>query len=98
MRIKDSTIEPFFIDVDDNNFIVKDTYVSEGEKTKGQEIETVIGYHMTMENALHRIIRLKVTRNEGVIDLNEYLTRYESISKEVFNAIKHITDAKIKEK
>ena len=91
MKIKDPLIEPYFVNVTEEQFILMETkpidtthHMSKGEEG---EREVPVGYFVDFAALLKRIVFLKKAKQEVTVDLATYIKSvqedYEAISKEI---------------
>jgi len=74
-RIRNYEIES----IDDNNYAVNKIGISDGEKTKGQETLSLVGYFNTLESAAKRIAQLCGDKTE---DMKSWLAEYRKVKDE----------------
>lgn len=90
MTIRDPSIEPFFIEVEDNEFTLKETCtVSEGENI-GNTYEMTRGYFTKLEAALIKAVRIKISREDTTLNLKEFIEKYVEEYKIVQNSLKEL--------
>ena len=80
MIIQDKTIEPFFIECDRLCCTVKKKFLK-GEKSQkqGEEAIAIEGFFSNPTLCLYRIRELKAIEGEETIDLDEYISRIQSV-------------------
>ena len=54
--------------------------------------ENVLGYNMNFESALKKVIKIKLVRNEEVVELKDFLKKYEELETEFKNKFSKIKD------
>lgn len=81
MIIKDEILEPFFISVEDNQFVLKETRTPDPNnpltKDVTKEYETIHGYFVDFGVLLKRLIQIKVSREDKVATLKEFFTLWQ---------------------
>lgn len=86
MKIQDKVIEPYEIWQDNHNFVVGIPYTN--PKTGEINLNNA-SYFTSLSNALLKVAGLKMIKEEQkVVNLNEYIKKYESIKNEILNTIK----------
>ena len=70
--IKDPIIEPFFIDVEEDQFTLRETCVVQEGETAGNTYIMTRGYFTTLEAC-----RTKIAREDETLDLEGFLKRYK---------------------
>ena len=78
----------FYIRLEDRSFVLCQSRVSKGEKTKGQEVEDVIGYFSTLDSVFNRYFKEQVIARS--IGLNMDLKEFNVLLKEIKEDIKAI--------
>lgn len=88
VEIQDRVLEPFFIEVDDNNFTVltSETITDKESKRCGQEERTIYGHYPSLPGALQKIVTLKVHRKARVTDLKTYMAEWKKQYDKLFDA------------
>lgn len=77
MTIRDKSIEPFYIDVEEDQFTLReDCTVQEGEN-KGNTYMQTRGYFTSFEGCVMKIVRIKLARHEEIFSLEEFLNLYK---------------------
>ena len=76
--IKDPIIEPFFIDVEEDQFTLRETCIVEKGDNAGNTYEMTRGYFTTLEACIRKIIRTKVARENETLNLEQFLTRLKT--------------------
>lgn len=84
--IKDKSLEPYEIQMDEQNYIVQ-TDTGRIDKRSGRAVKNVIGYHSTLKSAIMRIIRLKSVHTGGDVTLNEFLEHVEGVTKPIIDRL-----------
>jgi len=80
-RIRNYEIES----IDDNNYTVNRVGISDGEKTRGQETLSLVGYFNSVESAIRRVAELC---GNTAPDLNGWLREYRTVIEEVKETLK----------
>ena len=75
--IKDPIIEPFFIDVEEDQFTLRETCVVQEGETAGNTYIMTRGYFTTLEACIKKIVRTKIAREDETLDLEGFLKRYK---------------------
>ena len=96
MKIKDPLIEPYFVNVTEEQFILMETkpidtthHMSKGEEG---EREVPVGYFVDFAALLKRIVFLKRARQEIVVDLSTYIKSVQADYKEISKAVSYDRD------
>lgn len=76
--IKDPIIEPFFIDVEEDQFTLRETCTVEKGDNAGNTYEMTRGYFTTLEACIKKIIRTKVARQDEVLTLEQFLDKLKT--------------------
>ena len=79
--IRDKSLEPFHIEMDELQYIVRKTSVSK----KGKTYVRAHGFYSTLGGAVKEIMRLKAVDFEGT--LAEYVERVEKVGNEIIKRI-----------
>lgn len=87
--IKDVLLEPFYIEVTERSFNVREHKGFKINKKSGEEEEIfeTHGYMNSLYASLRKIAFLKNLTTE-TMNLSQYVNQYESITKELIEAIK----------
>jgi len=75
--IKDPIIEPFFIDVEEDQFTLRETCVVQEGETAGNTYIMTRGYFTTLEACIKKIVKTKIAREDETLNLEAFLTRYK---------------------
>lgn len=78
----------FYIEIDDRNYVLKEKYEGKDVNKNIKEYERIEGYFINMEHALNRIIEIKISEQEEVKDIEEYLKNLKKLTKELDQKIK----------
>lgn len=79
MKITDDLLNPYFVDVDESNFTLKEVCtVQEGNNT-GNTYEQTIGYYSSLQSILRKVALLKVINEESVVDLKTFANKYITV-------------------
>lgn len=72
--IKDAAIEPFFIKIEPNSFILYEAR-TKGEKSEnaGEETEKVVGHFTTIDSCVRRIAQTKAANSPDFESLSDFL-------------------------
>lgn len=87
MKIRSKTLEPFWIDVQSDQFVlIEDKIIQEGDN-KGKVHEQTMGYFIDIPGCIKRVVREKFAQEDVVVNLNQFLTKYkefvDNITKEL---------------
>ena len=87
MTIQDSLLEPYRIEVDENQFSV---YRHTGRLDKnGYEVKDYKGYYSKLSSAIHKITRIKLSDDNSTISLDHYIKRYDNIYNKLSKIVNH---------
>lgn len=75
--IQDPIIEPFYIDVEEDQFTLRETCTVQEGSTKGNEYTMTRGYFITLEACIKKIIRIKISREDETLTLEQFLERFK---------------------
>jgi hypothetical protein len=70
----------FIITSDENNFILKEVRICDGEKTKGEKIETPVGYYGNLEHLFDAYLNKSLMKSEAT-ELAELLMEVRTIKR-----------------
>ncbi len=80
MTIQDKLIEPFVIEITEDQYILKEIkpidtshHMSKGEEG---EREVIHGYFVELSPIVKKIIKLKLAKEESVVTLKEFATKW----------------------
>lgn len=74
--ISDPIIEPFFIEIEEDQFTLKETcVVKEGDNAGNTYLQTC-GYFTSFEACIKKIVRMKIAREDETLSLEGFLKRY----------------------
>ena len=76
--IKDPIIEPFFIDIEEDQFTLRETCIVEKGDNSGNTYEMTRGYFTTLEACIKKIIRIKIAREDETLTLEQFLERLKT--------------------
>jgi len=68
----------FLMDTDDNNFILKEVKISNGEKTKGEKVENIVGYYGKIEHLIEAYFTKQLLRSDAT-SFDELLVEVRSL-------------------
>jgi hypothetical protein len=85
MQIKDPLLEPFFIDVDDTQFTVRELCVTKEGNNIGSTYEQTVGYFVDFQAVCRKLAHIKVSREEEVVTLKEFANKYITILQQLLN-------------
>lgn len=88
--IKDSIIEPFYIDVEDDQFTLRETCTVEKGENSGSTYDITKGYFTTLEACIKKIIRTKIAREDETLTLEQFLERYQTECKQIDEILKKL--------
>ena len=80
MIIKDSILEPYFVDFDGIQYTLKETCKTEKGDNIGSEYESTIGYFTDLTYAVKKICQLEVAKKES-LTLKEFLEEWNKLMK-----------------
>lgn len=85
MKIKDQLLEPYYINVTDNSYdVIKEVKVSDVKsKNFGKITEQNFGYFSKLDNALLKIAKLKLIKNNQEINLSSYINAYRDMLEKI---------------
>ena len=87
MTIQDSLLEPYRIEIDENQFSV---YRHTGKIDRnGYEVKDYKGYYSKLSSALHRIVKIKMSDDNSTISLDHYIKKYDNIYTKLSNIVNH---------
>lgn len=89
--IKDTLLEPYFIEVMDNCLVLhENTGKIKFDKVKqvDKEVTAVVGHYSNLFSALNKVSKLKTMEKQDAFTLKEYITTYENTVKELLDKIK----------
>lgn len=75
--ISDPIIFPFFIDVEEDQFTLRETCIVQEGETAGNNYIQTRGYFTTLEACIKKIIKIKIARENETLDLEGFLKRYK---------------------
>ena len=75
----------YYVRLENHNYVLCKSRISNGEKTKGQEVEYVIGYYSDFENLFNRYFKeCVVNRSIGLtMELNDFIKLIKEIKEEI---------------
>ncbi len=92
MEIRDKLIEPFFVKVTEEQFVLMETktidvthHMSKGEEG---EREVPVGYFVDFTALLKKVLFLQKARSEDVVTLKEYLNSWKEQVELLTNLLK----------
>jgi hypothetical protein len=92
MEIRDKLLEPFFVKVTEEQFVLTETktidvthHMSKGEEG---EREVPVGYYTDFTALIKKVIFLQKARSEEVVTLEEYLNSWKEQVELLTNLIK----------
>lgn len=88
--IKDTLLEPYFIDCDEFSYVVKlDTGKTSLDKKLNIEkpIYENKGYYSNKLGAIQRIVSLKMNSSEEIRTINEYFTEQNKLTRELISKL-----------
>jgi len=85
--IRDKSLEPYHIRLDDYNYTVCTETVIKSGKDKGEVRPVYHTYHSKLSSAVMRICKLKSVHLDGEVDLAEYVMRFEKAKQEILDRI-----------
>lgn len=95
MIIKDDALEPFFVQVEADQFVLKETKEIDTSHflSKGEEGEREIhhGYFVSMNALVNKAIQIKMSRSEDVLTLQQFWQAWLNYSKKFTEIINSIT-------
>lgn len=68
--------DDYFVELDSYNFILKKKYFS---KELNEELETILGYFSSLNNALSWLKREKITELNKEVSLDEYISELKKL-------------------
>lgn len=68
--------DEYFVELDSYNFILKKKYFS---KELNEELETILGYFPSLNNALNWLKREKIVETNKEISLDEYISKLKEL-------------------
>lgn len=86
MRIELPNNYYIILDTNGNYTLYQKTTVKSG-KTKGDNLNGVIGYFSSIPSAVNRYILHNLSNTEDMVDLKEYMNRYEKLKNEVIETL-----------
>lgn len=78
MVIKDSILEPYFIDFDGVQYTLKEVCKTEKGDNIGTEYETTHGYFTDLTFAVKKICMLEVSKKDS-LSLQQFLTEWKTL-------------------
>lgn len=79
MKIRSEKLNPFWIDVQPDQFVlIEDKVIQEGDN-KGGIHEQTIGYFVDIPGCIKRVIREKFSEEDIVVSLKQFLTMYKEL-------------------
>lgn len=81
MKIEDSKMDPYYIDVMENNHTVLEKTGKEDKE--GKEIVKTHGYYSSVGSSLSKISKLLAIKDESTISLEGYITKLKTIKSEL---------------
>jgi len=91
MRISDSTIEPYFIDTEEKQYILKKAIIAKNKITGGfYDSEEALGWYISLNAVVRAVIRLKTENNDSIVTLAEYVKEYKAMQHEIMKALEDI--------
>lgn len=85
MTIQDELLHPYHIQVDAESYNVMESYKTE----KGKDTSKCHGYFSKIENAILKIVHLKMNTNDGkVMPLRDYIDQMDSMYHKFYKKIK----------
>lgn len=79
MKIEDPLLFPYFVDVDDANFTLREICTVQEGDNKGSTYEQTIGYYSSLQSILRKVALLKVINEESVVDLKTFANKYITV-------------------
>lgn len=74
-KLQDPIIEPFYIDVEDDQFTLREKCTVEKGDNSGTTYDMTKGYYTTLEACIKKIIRIKISREDETLTLEQFLER-----------------------
>lgn len=91
MKIQDPIIEPFFIDIEESQFVLRETkqidtshFLSKGEEG---EKEVTHGYFINLGHLINKLIQIKLSRERKPVTLQEFWQAWVGYSKKFTSII-----------
>jgi len=85
--IRDKSLEPYFIEVDEHNFMVCDGKIALSGKSEGDIRKRRLSFHSSLSQAVTRICMLKSISLDGDCNLSEFISRFEAVKSEILDTI-----------
>lgn len=85
MRIVDENLHPFFIECDENNFILREFCTVETGENAGKIYEVTHGYYVDLGWLLRKLSTLILARQNKDVSLQEYIQEYKTVSSKILN-------------
>lgn len=77
--IKDPLIEPYEIDIEENQFILVKPTVTQSGKGAGQILRTGVGYYTNLSSALLAVAKRKLSDVQRVYTIREYMNEHKAM-------------------
>lgn len=91
MKIQDPVLEPFFIDIEEDQFILRETkqidtthFLSKGEEG---EKEVTHGYFVNLGHLIKKLVQIKLSREQKTVTLQEFWQAWVGYSKKLTSTI-----------
>lgn len=78
MILKDTLLEPYFIDFDGVQYTLKETCKTEKGDNIGSEYEQTIGYYVDLAYAIRKICMLEISKKD-TLGLQEFLNEWKKL-------------------
>ncbi len=85
--IKDKLIEPYEIDVEENQYVLVKPSVTQSGKGSGQILRTGVGYYTTLGAALLAVAKRKMSDVQRVYSIREYMNEHTAMLSEFVQKI-----------
>ena len=76
--IQDELINPFYIDVEDDQFTLREKCTVEKGTNAGSTYDMTKGYFTTLDACIRKIVRIKISREDETLTLEQFLERLKA--------------------
>ncbi len=90
MKIQDEILHPYFVECEENSYTLKEIQTVQSGDNKGNNYELPVGYFVDFRVLLLYVIKAKLSKQESVVDLKEYLEQYKTILNQFQKQYEHL--------
>jgi len=87
MRIESNAIEPFVIEIDEDQFVLIEKKVIQEGQNSGNIHESTIGYYKSISALIKRVVQIRLARQQTVVNLKTFISKWREMQEEIESEI-----------